>query len=60
MSEHLLGVASGLIYLQSHVHDGLTGVRDGVGTEFDVLVLDNDVPQQIAQGVILIEEGVGG
>jgi hypothetical protein len=35
-------------------------VRDRVGTEFDMLVLDNDIPQEIAQGVILIEEGVGG
>jgi hypothetical protein len=34
-------------------------VRDGVGTEFDMLVLDNDIPQQIAKRVILIEEGVG-
>jgi hypothetical protein len=34
-------------------------MRDGVGTEFDMLVLDNDIPQQIAQSVILIEEGVG-
>ena len=60
MSEHLLGVAGGLIDLQSHVHDGLAGVRDGVSTEFDMLVLDNDISQQIAQGVILIEERVGG
>jgi len=59
MSEHLLGVAGGLIDLQSYIHDGLTGMRDGVGTEFDMLVLDNDIPQQIAQSVILIEEGVG-
>ena len=59
MSEHLLGVAGGLINLQSYIHDGLAGVRDGVGTEFDMLVLDNDIPQQIAKRVILIEEGVG-
>ena len=60
MPEHLLGITGGLVDLQSHVHDRLTGVRDGVGTEFDMLVLDNDIPQQIAQGVIFIEEGVGG
>jgi hypothetical protein len=60
MSEDLFGIASGLIDLQSHIHDGLAWVRDRVGTEFDMLVLDNDIPQEIAQGVILIEEGVGG
>ena len=59
MSEHLLGIAGGLIDLQSHIHDGLAGVRDRVCTEFDMLVLDNDISQQISQGVILIEEGVG-
>ena len=69
MIEHLLGVDSAsllwvgglarLVALDADVHDGLAGVRDGVGAELYVLVLYDLIPQQVAKSVIFVQETVG-
>jgi hypothetical protein len=60
VSQHLLGVTCLLAHLESHVHDRLARVRYRVGTEFDIIVFDNYIPQQVAECVIFVQERISG
>ena len=64
MPERLLRVYILLMLLQlcingldAHVADGLARVGNRVGTELHVLVFDDLVAQEVAEGVVFIVEG---